>query len=154
MYTRCDCRKRRHLCRTEDGGHLGRRYGDARRRISVGRDCFVDCRVFAEFCRQINENLKAGKNVFADATHLNELSRRKLLNGVRGYRELEAVVLSTVCEEAIKRNSNRKGTRSFVPESAIKRMSSQFVFPDLSEGFSTIYSITPDEPIVVLKGVK
>lgn len=110
--------------------------------------------VFAEFCRQINENLKAGKNVFADATHLNELSRRKLLNGVRGYKELEAVVLSTVCEEALKRNSNREGTRSFVPESVIKRMSSQFVFPDLSEGFSTIYSVTPDKPIVVVKGVK
>ena len=110
--------------------------------------------VFAEFCRQINENLKAGKNVFADATHLNEFSRRKLLNSVSGYSELEAVVLSTTCEEALKRNKNREGTRSFVPKSVIRRMNSQLVFPDFSEGFSTIYSVTPDKPIVVIKGVK
>lgn len=86
--------------------------------------------VFAEFCKQINTELILGKDTIADATHISFSSRAKLLNQVKEYDELIAVVLDTPCEIALKQNENRKGTRSYVPQEVIKKMSKNFNFPD------------------------
>lgn len=101
--------------------------------------------VFAEYCRRINEALSKGEDVFADATHLNKASRRKLLNNVKGYEELHAIVMMTDCAESISRNDNRTGTRAFVPHSDIRRMANQFEMPETSEGFNSILIISPPE---------
>ena len=96
--------------------------------------------VFSEFCRQISENLAAGHNVFADATHLTAASRKKLIDNVTGYDSVHAIVMNTSLTEAIKRNDNRTG-REFVPRSVIRRMACQFEFPDITENFDNVYEI-------------
>lgn len=105
--------------------------------------------VFKEFCRQINKYLKNGYNVFADATHINEASRRKLLKEINEEADIQAVHIKTSLALTLERNENRKNTRSYVPTSVIRRMSCQFVAPTLEEGFSKIYTIYPDRIIEV-----
>ena len=105
--------------------------------------------VFAEFVRQINENLSAGKDVFADATHLNPASRNKLLNQVSGYDEVHAIVMLKTCDTALKQNENRIGTRAYVPRSVIRRMANQLHMPRLEEGFKSVIVITEEEKVTI-----
>lgn len=109
--------------------------------VSDGEEYFSkEKEVFKEYCRQINENLAAGYNVFADATHLNAASRRKVLDKVKGYDMVGAIVMNTSLTEALRRNDNRTG-REFVPRSVIRRMAAQFEFPDITENFDVVYEI-------------
>ena len=105
--------------------------------------------VFAEFVRQINENLSVGKDVFADATHLNPASRNKLLNQVSGYDEVHAIVMLKTCDTALKQNENRIGTRAYVPRSVIRRMANQLQVPRLEEGFKSVIVITEEEKVTI-----
>lgn len=105
--------------------------------------------VFAEFVIQINENLSAGKDVFADATHLNPASRNKLLNQVSGYDEVHAIVMLKTCNTALKQNENRVGTRAYVPRSVIRRMANQLQVPRLEEGFKSVIVITEEEKVTI-----
>lgn len=106
--------------------------------------------VFKEFCKQITDNLNAGVNVFADATHINAASRRKLLSNVSGYDEVQAIVIATPYLQTFEQNENRAGTRAFVPRSVIRRMMNQLDFPTFEEGFSQISTIRPDQKIEIL----
>ena len=109
--------------------------------VAEGEEYFSkEKKVFKEYCRQINENLAAGYNVFADATHLNAASRRKVLDKVKGYDMVGAIVMNTSLTEALRRNDNRTG-REFVPHSVIRRMAAQFEFPDVTENFDVVYEI-------------
>ena len=109
--------------------------------VAEGEEYFSkEKEVFKEYCRQINENLAAGYNVFADATHLNAASRRKVLDKVKGYDMVGAIVMNTSLTEALRRNDNRTG-REFVPRSVIRRMAAQFEFPDITENFDVVYEI-------------
>jgi predicted kinase len=110
-----------------------------------------ETQVFEEFVRKINLNLSLGFNTFADATHINSASRRKLLKRINGYDKLEVIHIDTPLIVAYERNEKRKGTRSYVPQSAIHRMYYQFEQPTFLEGFSTIYKITPDEKIQIIR---
>ena len=105
--------------------------------------------VFAEFVRQINENLRAERDVFADATHLNPASRNKLLNQVSGYDEVHAIVMLKTCDTALKQNENRQGTRAYVPRSVIRRMANQLQMPRLEEGFKSVIVVTEEEKITI-----
>ena len=92
--------------------------------------------VFTKFVNIINSNLKAGKDVVADATHLNPRSRTKLfshLNIDPTKTEIIAVVMRTPLEVCLNRNENRKGTRSYVPPQVIKNMYSSFKEPTMKE---------------------
>lgn len=89
-----------------------------------GDDYFAnEKQVFQTYVKNIQKALDDGNaNVYADATHLNERSRNKLLNALN----LEGVQIHylyflTSLEECLVRNLNREGLRQ-VPESAIKRM--------------------------------
>ena len=109
--------------------------------VAEGEEYFSkEKEVFKEYCRQISENLAAGHNVFADATHLNAASRKKVLDNVTGYDMVGAIVMNTSLTEALRRNDNRMG-REFVPRSIIKRMAVQFDFPDITENFDIIYEV-------------
>ena len=109
--------------------------------VAEGEEYFSkEKEVFKEYCRQINKNLAAGYNVFADATHLNAASRRKVLDKVKGYDMVGAIVMNTSLTEALRRNDNRTG-RKFVPRSVIRRMAAQFEFPDITENFDVVYEI-------------
>lgn len=100
--------------------------------------------VFVEFCKQISENLAAGHNVFADATHLNANSRKKVLDNVTGYDFIGAIVMNTPLNECIRRNDNRTG-RAFVPHSVIRRMSCQFDYPDITENFDIVLEVQEEK---------
>lgn len=92
--------------------------------------------VFTKFVNIINSSLKAGKDVVADATHLNPRSRTKLfshLNIDPTKTEIIAVVMRTPLEVCLDRNENRKGTRSYVPPQVIKNMYSSFKEPTMKE---------------------
>lgn len=98
--------------------------------------------VYAEFIRQIKEALETNTEVFADATHLNEISRAKTLRSLgESLKDVEVNVIwvRVPVETALTQNENRKGTRSYVPKSVIRRMHSQVTPPTKEEGFDHIY---------------
>ena len=98
--------------------------------------------VFKTFCNKITETLEKGYDVYADATHINGSSRAKTIRNVRGYDNLYVIVLDTPLTIALQQNEKRKGTRAYVPRGVIRRMSSQFVYPEYNEGFKEIYLIS------------
>ena len=78
--------------------------------------------VFDNFVYQIQEALNKGGDVYADATHVNWSSRRKLierlcLEGVN----VGAVLFKTTWSICVERNSQREG-RARVPDEATRRM--------------------------------
>ena len=98
--------------------------------------------VYAEFISQIKEALKIETEVFADATHLNEISRAKILRSLgESLKDVEVNVIwvRVSLKTALTQNENRKGTRSYVPKSVIRRMHSQVTPPTKEEGFDHIY---------------
>lgn len=87
--------------------------------------------VFEKFVDNINASFLADSvnNIIADATHLNEKSRMKLLKALKLKNiDVIPVVMETDLETSIKQNNNRKG-RSNVPLSAIKRMYASMTDP-------------------------
>lgn len=78
--------------------------------------------VFEEFVRQIQEGLDHGKVVYADATHLNGVSRLKLLNQLNlENTDVIPIYFKTPLETCLARNAERQG-RAKVPESALINM--------------------------------
>lgn len=98
--------------------------------ISNGDEYFSkEKQVFKEFVHQIQKGLNAGKDVYADATHLNGVSRLKLMNALSlDDIEIIPIVMKTPLEICLERNSHREG-RAKVPESVIKNMYFSMVDP-------------------------
>lgn len=87
------------------------------------------------------------ENVVADATHLNEASRGKLLRALGNSLKdvnLIAVYFDANLDKCLDRNENRVGTRAYVPQSAIRRMFYQKTKPTFDEGFNKIIIYKPD----------
>jgi len=86
--------------------------------------------VFDKFVAKIEDELNAGKRVFADATHINHASRRKLLERIhdKDNIDIDVYVFKTSLGTCLERNAQREG-RARVPESAIYRMSEQLTDP-------------------------
>ena len=98
--------------------------------------------VFTEYIEQIRTAIKFNAEVFADATHLNEISRAKVLRALGSdLRNVEVNVIwvRVPVEVAITQNELRMGTRAYVPKSVIRRMYSQATMPSKEEGFEHIY---------------
>lgn len=92
--------------------------------------------VFKEFISEINAGIASGKDVVADATHLNEKSRTKLFNNLiidRDKTKVEVICMQVPLHTCIKQNENRKGTRSYVPQDVIKRMFLSVTIPSYAE---------------------
>ena len=120
--------------------------------LKPGEDYFLhEKKVFKIFISRINKALNEGKTVWADATHLNAVSRTKILDRVynRSKINVQIVWLKTPLDECIKRNEKRRGTRSYVPVDAIHDMYRHLVKPEFCEGFSTIYIVEEGKPIRV-----
>ena len=100
--------------------------------------------VYNNFVNQIQEALKFEKEIFVDATHLNEASRAKLLRSLgaslKGV-EVNAIWMRTSLDVALEQNEKRQGTRAYVPRGVIRRMWSQFTVPTKEEGFEHIYVV-------------
>ena len=79
--------------------------------------------------------MKMGVDVVADATHLNEFSRRKLTQTIDMYTpnyKIIYVVFNTNVEVCVNRNVSREG-RANVPENIIRNMCRDFRAPTKDE---------------------
>lgn len=104
--------------------------------------------VFKKFTDLINTYLEEGYDVYADATHLNQASRNKLLRAISSKpEEVNVIWIKTPLEEALKRNENRKGTRAYVPRNVIRRMHYSIESPSFEEGINKIYIVEDRKPI-------
>lgn len=91
--------------------------------------------VFRRFANIIRQTLIDGFDVIADATHLNEFSRRKLTQAIDIYfknYEIIYVSFNVNADVCIKHNANREG-RANVPETVIRNMCRDFKAPSLDE---------------------
>ena len=80
--------------------------------------------VFKKFVGTIAQILINGFDVIADATHLNRISRDKLIRAIDQYTieyTITYIVLETSLETCMKRNTLREG-RARVPDSVMKSM--------------------------------
>lgn len=91
--------------------------------------------VFKQFANTIRHTLIDGFDVIADATHLNEVSRRKLTQAIDmcydNYK-IVYVIFDVAADICIERNKNREG-RANVPENIIRNMCRDFRAPTLDE---------------------
>lgn len=91
--------------------------------------------VFRRFVGYIRQTLVDGFDCIADATHLNEFSRRKLTQAIdmqfTDY-EIVYVTFNVDVDTCVARNENRTGRR-YVPENVIRNMCRDFREPELDE---------------------
>ena len=104
--------------------------------LKEGEDYFAhEKEVFKTFADTIRHTLIDGFDVIADATHLNEFSRRKLTQSIDMYfkdYEIIYVVFNVDADTCVERNKNREG-RANVPENVIRNMCRDFREPSLDE---------------------
>lgn len=100
--------------------------------------------VFEEFINSIQTiiNINHKGRIFIDATHLNPISRKKVLSKLKLKRgnELYAIYFDVPLDICLERNNKRTG-RSYVPEDVIVDMYNNFVVPTLDEGFLGICKV-------------
>ena len=99
--------------------------------VSKNEDYFSkEKEVFKTFANTICSmlNTEGIFNVIADATHLNEASRQKLLKAIPYNCNIIFVVVKCNFTTALQRNENRDG-RACIPRSALNRMSYQLQDP-------------------------
>lgn len=98
--------------------------------------------VYNKFIEEIKDGLKYCDTTIADATHINHLSRAKLLralgNSIKNIKII-AVVIKPSLQVALAQNAQRSGRR-LVPANQIKRMYYSFEKPTLEEGFDEIWT--------------
>ncbi len=102
--------------------------------------------VYKQFISAIRRGLQKCNSVIADATHLNENSRSKLLRSLSTSLhdvEVSAIVIQNTLEDTLYQNQKRYGTRAFVPEEQIRKMYSSMTMPTFEEGFDKIYIYNP-----------
>ena len=101
-----------------------------------------ETQVYKIFTDKMRENLKAGKDVLIDATHMTWGSRHKIFKHLTGIPDVKVhgIWMNTPYMECAKRNRKREG-RMRVPDDTFKNMVDHFEQPDLSEGFDYIQEI-------------
>ena len=107
--------------------------------------------VFKKFVHGIAITLEEGKDIIADATHLNMFSRCKLMQALDMYTkdyEIVFVVFNIDAETCIERNKAREGRRN-VPENIIRNMCRDFRAPTYDEDERIVDIIT----VTIEKGV-
>lgn len=98
--------------------------------LEPGDDYFSkENEVFDKYVASIQNAFNHTDNVYADATHLTEKSRNKLLDRLDLTNvKVHALYFLTSLDTCIERNSRRSG-RAQVPESVIRRMYFQITDP-------------------------
>ena len=131
---------------TEDANNISTVWisrDEVRYSLISGRDEYFakEKDVFKIFVKKINSALAEGKDVIADATHINAQSRKKLLSNITiPDIQIEACVMETSLQECLANNEKRDG-RARVPKEAILRMYHQVEYPTFVEGFSSISTV-------------
>lgn len=97
--------------------------------------------VYNKFIEEIKDGLKYCDITIADATHLSQGSRTKLLRALGPALkdiEVNAIALKVPMDVAIARNNQRTG-REHVPEEVIKSMYKDYTTPTIEEGFDNVW---------------
>lgn len=84
--------------------------------------------VFNLWVKEINKAIQDKiKNIYIDATHLNEKSRNKILNKLNLNEEVDIIPVNFIIplNVCLERNTKRSG-REYVPEDVIKNMFKSF----------------------------
>ena len=104
--------------------------------LKDGEDYFShEKEVFRTFVKSIVELIDDGYDVIADATHLNQFSRRKLTQAIDMYTtdyKIIYIVFNVSADTCVARNANRTG-RANVPENVIRNMCRDFRAPTKDE---------------------
>ena len=98
--------------------------------------------VFAEFVKRIKEGLETTELTIADASHINEASRSKLLRALGTSLkdvEVDILVAQPPLEVSIAQNENRRNTIAYVPPGIIQGMRNAMTIPTEEEGFDHIF---------------
>ena len=101
--------------------------------------------VYDKFIKLIAEQLAAGNDVIADATHMSRGSRRKLIESLAregmcmNKYDITYVCMNTPLEVCIERDSHRTGRRH-VTEPVIRRMAKALSMPTVKE-FSNVKEV-------------
>lgn len=123
--------------------------------LKPGEDYFShEKETYTIFMNDITKNIREGRNVYADATHLNEKSRYLLLHQLhnKGCRpaEINAIYFDVPLEICLERNEARLGTPAYVPRGQLRRMYQQFVPPQKYEGFKNIWSVNSEGDVELM----
>lgn len=97
-----------------------------------------DAEVFSLFCQAINTGLSYPV-IWADATHLNNGSIKKLLNNiyVSSFEKICFVCIETSLEKCLERNNKRTGIEK-VPEQSIISMYNSYTRPKINDFYLNI----------------
>ena len=89
--------------------------------------------VFKQFVLRITDLINSGINVYADATHLNESSRTKLTDALleAGCQpaDVQVILFDVPIDICLERNEKRKGTKTYVPQTVIRKMFNSLSYP-------------------------
>lgn len=98
--------------------------------------------VFDVFCNRINAGIGHYNVVWADATHLNNYSRWKLLYNIfrHDFEKIEFICIETPLEKCLENNLKRE-RKYQVPEDALKSMYSRYMRPSINDFLSLNVSI-------------
>ena len=110
--------------------------------------------IYTKLWKKTNEALTVKKNVFVDQTSLTPKARQWLLSHIHNYDNAYLIWIDEDLNTCLKRNESRKGTRSYVPRSVIRRMAAQFIEPSLDENFTRIYKYNSKENKLLYKNKK
>lgn len=96
------------------------------------------------YISEMKKSIIQNSHTFADATHLDERSRNKLLNALNLHHEVKINIIyfDTPTEICLQRNNKRTGWAR-VPASVIRRMATQIVKPTFNEKhrYDRIYTV-------------
>ena len=109
--------------------------------------------VWTTFISEIKAGLDSVETTVADATHLNEASRLKLIRALntslKGV-DIIPIVINAGYEIAVTQNERRSGTRSYVPTTVIRNMANSFTTPTFDEyNYKTIYIYEANKKIII-----
>lgn len=117
--------------------------------------------VYREFIWRIYNGLKSGYNVIADATHLNEKSRFKLISRIPQdvLKEqniiITAIYIKVPLNVCIERNNTRRKQKTYVPIDQLRRMYFSATEPTFKECNGKIDEIIiVNENGKIIKGLK
>lgn len=103
--------------------------------------------VWATYIQEIKKSMTQYQHTFADATHLDERSRNKLLNALNLHSnvKINVVYFDVPVEVCLERNNKRTGW-AHVPASVIRRMAVQMVKPTFNEKYkyNKIYTVNAE----------
>mgnify|MGYP003494073072 CR=1 FL=1 len=89
--------------------------------------------VFKAFCDEISADSMVYSAVYANATHLADKNRWKLLNNINlnGFNKIVFICIETPLQRTLQQNAKRTG-RAFVPEEVVKKMAKSYHRPNLN----------------------